>query len=148
MLVSLSCFFVSSYSLFQNARKHQSPILIGTSWHPNLVILLLAHLISLADHLVCLVQTSIFRWNSHQFSGSLPIFGWNHEHYMAILCWEKGFRESNRGSARKPARTNGGGLIELSAEELLAEDEEAMGRWGFGGKFDGQIPIIYSYSHQ
>ena len=30
-----------------------------------------------------------------------------------------------------PGRTNGGGLMELSPEELLAEDEEAS--WGFFG---------------
>ena len=68
---------------------------------------------------------------------------------MAIFCWEKTgvsgvkplrFRASS--ACGVSARTNGGGLIELSAEELLAEDEEAMGRWGFGGTFDGKIPMI------
>lgn len=124
MLVSLSSFFVSSYSLFQNARKHQSPILIGTSWHPNLAILLLAHLISLITLFVSF-KPRFFGEIPINFLVPFPEFGWNHEHGHFLLG-------KLRVSGVKPLRSR-----KLRARKFPQDQRRRLDRTVCGGAAGG-----------
>lgn len=80
---------------------------------------------------------SIFWFPSH-----IWVKPWTLHGHFVLGKTASGVKPPRSRLSAETRRNNGGGLIELSAEELLAEDEEAMGRWGFGGTFNGKIPII------